>query len=798
MRKTTSRTLPPCLILLFLMILVSAPVLGRVSPAMGGVMRKAPYLIYPGNNTQMKVLWQLNSTATSTIDWGIDTLYSVGSAQTSEYGSDHQHSYAITNLSPSTKYCYRVSVGADKFVGSFRAAPNSDTSSTKLIVYGDSRTYPADHDQVANGILSAYAADSSFQSLLISVGDLTTDGDQEAGWDTELFATGYAHLQTMLATMPFQVAMGNHERAGVLFTKYLPYPFVGGRYWSFDYGPAHFVIVDQYTNYGPGSAQLVWIESDLAATAKLWKFIVLHEPGWSADGAGGHSNNASVQNYIQPLCKTYGVRVVFGGHNHYYARAVVNGVQHITTGGAGAPLDMPNPAYPNVVAAASSLHYCKVEIDSNVFHLTAMTPGGQVIDEFSLSADLMPPQVTLVKPDGGEVFYVNSPDTIRWLATDNYGVDSVHIYYSTDGGSTYPYSIAANEANDGVYVWTVPSTPSTTCRVKVVAFDAGLNQGNDTSDNNFTISRDLTPPEVTVIRPNGGEVFYAMTQDTIKWIASDNNRIQFVDLFYSTNGGSTYPYTIDDFEANDGIFVWTTPFKNSSTCKVKVIAYDRDGNQGSDTSDNNFTITPDWVPPQVTVVRPNGGEGFYIGSQDSIRWVATDNHRVDSVSIYYSVDGGGTFPYTIATGEPNDSLYVWLVPDTPSQSCVVKVEAYDPTPESAGEDVSDAVFRIETAVGVGPAPGANVFGLVQNYPNPFNPLTRMEFSLSVRSHVSLKVYDVSGKPVRTLVDGTLGAGRHSALWNGEDEIGRPVASGVYVTRLEVEGRTAVCKSVLLR
>ena len=78
------------------------------------------------------------------------------------------------------------------------------------------------------------------------------------------------------------------------------------------------------------------MRTDLAASAKPWKFIVLHEPGWSA--GGGHGNNTTVQNDIQPLAVQYGVAIVFGGHNHYYARANVSGVTHLTMGGGGAPL----------------------------------------------------------------------------------------------------------------------------------------------------------------------------------------------------------------------------------------------------------------------------------------------------------------------------------------------------------------------------------------------------------------------------------------------------------------------------
>ncbi|MBI3683978.1 MAG: metallophosphoesterase, partial [Acidobacteria bacterium] len=93
------------------------------------------------------------------------------------------------------------------------------------------------------------------------------------------------------------------------------------------------------TSYTPGSAQLEWLAADLAASRKTWKFVLLHEPGWSA--AGGDPNNSSVQAYVEPLCEQNGVSIVFAGHNHFYSRAALNGVTHITTGGGGAPLNIP-------------------------------------------------------------------------------------------------------------------------------------------------------------------------------------------------------------------------------------------------------------------------------------------------------------------------------------------------------------------------------------------------------------------------------------------------------------------------
>jgi beta-lactamase superfamily II metal-dependent hydrolase len=205
----------------------------------------------------------------------------------------------------------------------------------------------------------------------------------------------------------------------------------------------------------------------------------------------------------------------------------------------------------------------------------------------------------------------------------------------------------------------------------------------------------------------------------------------------------------------------------------------------------------DTTPPQVTVLEPDGGEVFYAGSQDTIRWVATDNAGVDSVSIYYSVDGGTSFPYAVVTGQQNDSAFVWTIPDTPSESCVVKIVAYDPSRNSA-QAVSDSAFSISNPVGTGTIPEVARFGLLQNYPNPFNPVTRIEFSLDERARVSLAIYEISGKLVRILVNETEPAGRHAAIWNGEDESGMHVASGVYVCRLEASGKTAMRKMVLLK
>jgi hypothetical protein len=88
--------------------------------------------------------------------------------------------------------------------------------------------------------------------------------------------------------------------------------------------------------------------------------------------------------------------------------------------------------------------------------------------------------------------------------------------------------------------------------------------------------------------------------------------------------------------------------------------------------------------------------------------------------------------------------------------------------------------------------------LHQNSPNPFNPVTSIGFELPEASHVILRVYDVRGSIVRTLVDDRLAPSFHSIDWDGHDDLGHRVASGVYYCRLESGSRSMSRKMVLVQ
>jgi len=88
--------------------------------------------------------------------------------------------------------------------------------------------------------------------------------------------------------------------------------------------------------------------------------------------------------------------------------------------------------------------------------------------------------------------------------------------------------------------------------------------------------------------------------------------------------------------------------------------------------------------------------------------------------------------------------------------------------------------------------------LYRNYPNPFNPVTTISFELQKQMDVKLIVYNAVGQKVRTLLNGKQNSGGHKVLWNGTNDHGQIVSSGIYFYRLTTENYDKVMKMVLLK
>ena len=204
------------------------------------------------------------------------------------------------------------------------------------------------------------------------------------------------------------------------------------------------------------------------------------------------------------------------------------------------------------------------------------------------------------------------------------------------------------------------------------------------------------------------------------------------------------------------------------------------------------------LPPDVTVIQPNGGEVLYIGQQYDVTWDASDNVGIDSSIVDYSVDSGVNWT-RLASLAGNPGVFTWTVTGPPSDQCRMRVTCYDHE-GMAGDDMSDDDFcppykrSVSGALDVVNATAVPThYALMQNAPNPFNAGTQIPYALKDGGQVRLEVYNLLGQRVATLVDGYQAAGYHVATWDANT-----VASGVYLYRLQTNTYTATKKMVLMK
>jgi len=131
---------------------------------------------------------------------------------------------------------------------------------------------------------------------------------------------------------------------------------------------------------------------------------------------------------------------------------------------------------------------------------------------------------------------------------------------------------------------------------------------------------------------------------------------------------------------------------------------------------------------------------------------------------------------------------------TPGDTAYVIISTNDPSlPVTSVEVIRTMVTGIEGQTAL-----PTTFAISQNYPNPFNPTTSIKYQLPQTSDVRLLIYNVLGQKVRTLVNSQIEAGYHSVIWDGRNDEGNAVASGVYIYRFEADKFTRTMKLMLLK
>jgi photosystem II stability/assembly factor-like uncharacterized protein len=288
-------------------------------------------------------------------------------------------------------------------------------------------------------------------------------------------------------------------------------------------------------------------------------------------------------------------------------------------------------------------------------------------------------------------------------------------------------------------------------------------------------------------------------------------------VILSTDGGTTWERAVDNNLGDIGVLDLTVDPSDANT------AYAAAGNGLFKTTNKgtDWTILsgfPANLPIRTTAVDPKDSQYLLTG--------------LEGIGIYMSSNGGQTWNTGYAGLEPNGSLHD-IVFDPVNSNIVYTSDFYSGVYRSTDRGLTwtqinnglrtraamklsissdgqhlyvitdgEGVFRLDIN---GPPTGIELtetspgkFYLKQNYPNPFNPVTFIEYELPKNSSVQLRIFNVTGRLIRTLCNTDQLAGRHIIRWNGKNEQGISVSSGLYFYKLETEGNSEIRKMIFMK
>lgn len=296
------------------------------------------------------------------------------------------HAVRLTGLKAEQDYFYRVSTSSPggesaSFEGaSFRTAVGENSPFT-FATYGDSLRVNDVHRRNAD-LARAYRAD-----IFVGAGDHAQDVIAR-------FGDFFACTENLLPYTPWFAAMGNHDSPNEGYFCYFNYP--EPRYWySFNYGAAHFTVLNSNMDYRPGSEQWNWLEHDLKKfQGARWKFVLFHHPPYC-------SNNCEIPatRVLCPLFERFRVDIVYAAHATIYERFhplrggqydSKNGVPYFVSGGGGydmslSPSELWDHLHPVSALAKPTNHILLTSVAPDECRVHAIDSDGIQFDSLTLS-----------------------------------------------------------------------------------------------------------------------------------------------------------------------------------------------------------------------------------------------------------------------------------------------------------------------------------------------------------------------------------------------------------------------------
>jgi len=389
--------------------------------------------------------------------------------------------------------------------------------------------------------------------------------------------------------------------------------------------------------------------------------------------------------------------------------------------------------------------------------------------------------LTLTAPNGGENWSYGTVRNITWSATN---IPRVKIEFKSAPTASWQTIVASTSGGAGTYAWTIPNAPTTQARVRIS--DASDANPIDSSDHPFTISVAAFAAQPNSVNFGNVPVGVRASQT----VTITNNGTATLVVSSVTPSDPSFSISRSSFSIgaaqSDTILIHFSPGVVGAVSGQMQFACNVPGSPiGVSVSGNGTTGT------SIAVTAPNGGELWQAGTSHDITWNATS---LTTVAISYKTSPGTSW-LNIAQGvAAATGRYPWLIPNTPTTQARVRI-----MDELAGTvvDSSDDFFTILGPNSVAEGGIPTTFEVSQNYPNPFNPSTQIRYGLPKEAMVSLKVYNIIGQEIATLVNERQTAGRYVVVFDTQ-RLGFNLSSGLYFYRLQAGDVMETRKMMLLK
>lgn len=232
------------------------------------------------------------------------------------------HKVTVTDLEPGEKYAYRVGDGTTwSETGYFTTSdPESDTAD--FIVISDVQASKEENFQKAAVVMKKATETMPEHDFIVNLGDFVNDCTNDE-WDSFFRNFAFANMNTTMVPVA-----GNHE-GNLQWGKFNNMFNIGaakgsitttGCYYSFDWGDAHFAVLNSNDMYPMSQQQLNWLKNDMRESDAQWKIILMHRAAYSAGKNINKPDTIIMREVLLPIIDELDIDVVFAGHDHMYFR----------------------------------------------------------------------------------------------------------------------------------------------------------------------------------------------------------------------------------------------------------------------------------------------------------------------------------------------------------------------------------------------------------------------------------------------------------------------------------------------